>query len=267
MFVFLCLCMCVCVCLSICLLCPSFVHLCTDAHTISQDSFPTYRPASILFSQSADDKPFVVDPMASPDLPQATTANVADGSLAEKSAVEVSEEQPKGPVPLLLTNSALHQSPLTLLPPGSPKVGRFAEGNQDDVVRIWQIGMVFFSTHCYWDIVDGWCFPFFRIKRLFSAFLQALFNNRGILNFQDEVIVMGFLFVAEGVQFWLGLWHLCHLLHRTSSRSEFLHEFNHVYSLVAVLFAHTNSECIYIKTNTLEKKYRQINRQFEYKHT
>ncbi|XP_027210756.1 Golgi-specific brefeldin A-resistance guanine nucleotide exchange factor 1 isoform X2 [Penaeus vannamei] len=86
-----------------------------------QDSFPTYRPASILFSQSADDKPFVVDPMASPDLPQATTANVADGSLAEKSAVEVSEEQPKGPVPLLLTNSALHQSPLTLLPPGSPK--------------------------------------------------------------------------------------------------------------------------------------------------
>ncbi|ROT77625.1 Golgi-specific brefeldin A-resistance guanine nucleotide exchange factor 1 [Penaeus vannamei] len=86
-----------------------------------KDSFPTYRPASILFSQSADDKPFVVDPMASPDLPQATTANVADGSLAEKSAVEVSEEQPKGPVPLLLTNSALHQSPLTLLPPGSPK--------------------------------------------------------------------------------------------------------------------------------------------------
>ncbi|XP_047493913.1 Golgi-specific brefeldin A-resistance guanine nucleotide exchange factor 1-like isoform X2 [Penaeus chinensis] len=86
-----------------------------------QDSFPTYRPASILFSQSADDKLFVVDPMASPDLPQATTANVAEGSLAEKSAAEVSEEQPKAPVPLLLTNSALHQSPLTLLPPGALK--------------------------------------------------------------------------------------------------------------------------------------------------
>lgn len=86
-----------------------------------KDSFPTYRPASILFSQSTDDKLFVVDPMASSDLPQATTANVADGSLAEKAAAEVSEEQPKAPVPLLLTNSALHQSPLTLLPPGTPK--------------------------------------------------------------------------------------------------------------------------------------------------
>ncbi|XP_063595018.1 uncharacterized protein LOC134771995 [Penaeus indicus] len=97
----------------------------TSAHTPEpralKDSFPAYRPASILFSQSADDKLFVVDPMASPDLPQATTANAPDGSLAEKSAAEVSEEQKKPPVPLLLTNSALHQSPLTLLPPGGPK--------------------------------------------------------------------------------------------------------------------------------------------------
>ncbi|XP_042856225.1 Golgi-specific brefeldin A-resistance guanine nucleotide exchange factor 1-like isoform X2 [Penaeus japonicus] len=98
----------------------------TDTHSAAsplspQDSFPAYRPASILFSQSSDDKPFVVDPLASPDLPQAVAPNAVDGSLTEKSMGEASEERPKAPMPLLLTNSTLCQSPLTLLPLSSPK--------------------------------------------------------------------------------------------------------------------------------------------------